>query len=139
MSYPPLVRYGSEDDYRAHYEKVYCGGPIVTFDGIKVRFRKNRFKHSFSETVVAEDDTFSMKRAERIDWIRAALQDSSAELHQGWDKDRKRVDPSRRVAVVQGNYVVVIQMTGGRKADFITAYVAGASTIAKVRGMPEWA
>ncbi len=139
MSYPPLVKYGGEGDYRAHYEKVYCRGPIETFDGIKVRFRKSRFDHCFYDTVVTQDDTFSQKRAERIDWIKAALQDSSADSYQGWDNRRKQVDASRRVTVVQGDYVVVIQMTGARRAHFITAFVADRpSTIGLIKGKPKW-
>jgi hypothetical protein len=67
---------------------------------------------------------FSTKRAERIDWIKAALEDPHSERYEGWDKQRKRYDPSRRVTLVMGNYVVVIALKGQQRADFVTAYVA---------------
>lgn len=141
MIYPPLVEYETTDEYRAHYERIYCGGPITTFDSIEVRFRKNRFKHSFFESSKRdkEKDVFSRQRAERIDWIKAALQDKSAELYVGWDKKHKRYDSKRRVTVIVKNYVVIIQLTGPGKAQFITAYVADSeSTITLIRSSPKW-
>ncbi len=42
----------------------------------------------------------------------------------GWDRKKKRYNKKRRVAIVMGNYVVIIQLTGSRKANFITAYFA---------------
>ena len=62
----------------------------------------------FFESVKTKDDTFSQMRAERIDWIRAALEDPKSERYVGWDKKRKRLDRRRRVTLVMGNYVVVI-------------------------------
>ena len=75
MIYPDLVIYVEESDYRQHFEQVYCNGPIITFDGISVRFQKNlNFSHAFFESVQVKDDTFSARpRAERIDWIKAAF------------------------------------------------------------------
>lgn len=143
--YPPILNHTTEADYRAHFEREYCQKPILTFDGIEVRFRKSKFDHSFFESVKAKDDTFSLQRAKRMDWIKVALQDPHAELYQGWDKNRKRYDGFRRVAVVMGNYVVVIALTGDNKADFITAYVADTSgrgtrpsTIDMIRMSPKW-
>ena len=141
MAYPPLVRYGTVAEYRAHYLRLYCRGPITTFDGIAVRFRKSRFDHCFYESTRRNQikDDFSLQRAERIDWIRAALQDSNAELHIGWDGKKKRYDRSHRVALVAGDYVVIIRLSGSRIAQFVTAYVADSpSTLAKIKGSPKW-
>jgi len=84
-------------------------------------------------------DAFSSQRAERIDWIRAALQDPSAELHVGWDGKKKRYDRSHRMAIVVRDYVVVIRLSGKQTAQFVTAYVADSpSTLAKIKGSPKW-
>ena len=141
MDYPPLVQYDKPEDYRAHFERVYCRKPITTFDGIEVRFRKSRFWHSFYESSKRNKtkDEFSVLRAERIDWIKTALQDPDADLYVGWDSRRKRHDPAHRVAVVVDNYVVVIRLTGQQKAEFVTAYVADSeSTISRIRKSPKW-
>ena len=34
-------------------------------------------------------DTFSIKRSQRIDWIKTALQDPSSEMYVGWDRKKK--------------------------------------------------
>jgi hypothetical protein len=141
VPYPPLVRYETVDDYRLHYETVYCRGPITTFDGIDVRFRKGRFIHCFYESTGRNQikDTFSKKRAERIDWIKVALQDPEGELYVGWDRKRKRFDRSHRVTLVADNYVVVIRLSSSKKAQFVTAYVAdSASTVQKIKRNPKW-
>ena len=141
MAYPPMVQYRTVNEYRAHYERVYCRGPITTFDNIQVRFRKNCFDHCFFESTQRDQtkDQFSTVRAKRIDWIKAALQDRNAELYVGWDKKRKRYDNSHRVTVVARDYVVVIRLTGRGKARFVTAYVAdSASTINRIRSSPKW-
>lgn len=137
LDYPPLVQYSSEQQYRTHFERVYCRGAIATFDGVAVRFRKTQFFHCFFESLVAKDDTFSQKRAERVDWIKATLQDPTAELRVGWDNQKKRPAKDRRVAIVRGNYVVIIRLRG-RKADFVTAFVAEGRSIAKIRTNPLW-
>ena len=141
MAYPPLVYYGTIDEYRAHFECVYCQGPITTFDGITVRFRKSRFEHSFYESTQRNQvkDAFSTLRAERIDWIKAALQDPDAELHVGWDRKKKRNDRSHRVALVVGDYVVVIRLSGNQTSQFVTAYVADTPhTLATIKRSPKW-
>ncbi len=126
MPYSLLVQYGTEAEYRRHFEQVYCKDPIKTFDGIVVRFHKSMFGHSFFESSRRDTnkDTFSIKRAERIDWIKKALQDPKSEKYVGWDRKKKRYNKKRRVTIVMGNYVVIIQLTGSGKADFITAYLA---------------
>lgn len=147
MNYPPLLNCKSIDEYRAHFESTYCKAPISTFDGITVRFRKRDFNHCFFESSHRDSvkDTFSQRRAERLYWIKTALEDPGSERYQGWDKKRKRYDANRRVIVVMGNYVVVIAITGAKTADFKTAFVAETqtstgqfSTIDKIRRSPEW-
>ena len=135
MEYPPLLTCATVDEYRAHFEGAYCRGPIRTFDGIAVRFRKRCFDHAFYESTNRDSnkDTFSQRRAERMDWIKVALEDPQSERYQGWDKRRKRRTPSRRVTLVMGNYVVVIALKNPREAVFITAFVAEMSTVAKIR------
>lgn len=137
MPYPLLVQYQTELEYRRHFERVYCRGLITTFDGIQVRFRRNMFDHCFFESVNTKDDTFSQQRAERIDWIKAVLQDNNAELREGWDNRRKQSAKDRRVAIVVGNYVVIIRIRGN-KADFVTAFIAGGRSIQKIRTNPVW-
>ena len=139
MPYPPLVTYAAEDEYRKHFERVYCRGPVITFDGIPVRFRKQDFNHAFYESIQQNDDTFSIKRAQRIDWIKTALEDSASERYVGWDKKRKRFDRSRRVALVMGNYVVVIAISRKGKGRFITTFVADSEkTLKQIRNSLKW-
>jgi len=144
MSYPGLVRYNTENEYRKHYEAGYCTkkSDIKTFDGIPVYFKKNSFDHAFYESSHRgkTKNTFSRQRAERVDWIATALADASGELYIGWDKKRKRFDKTRRVCIVQRNYVVVIRFNRLRtKAFFVTAFVADTpKTIRKIRRNPKW-
>ena len=139
MSYPPLARYETEAQYRSHFEQVYCLDEIVTFDGIRVRFKKNDFDHAFYESTLAKDDTFSLKRAHRIDWIKAALEDPKSEQYLGWDNKRKRYDRRRRVVLVMGNYVVVIGISSKGKGRFITAFLADSRrTVRMIRQNPKW-
>ena len=148
MAYPPMVRYSSEEEYRRHFERVYCRRPIITFDGIAVRFNKHQFKHCFYESSKRNSvkDRFSTARAERIDWIKAALEDPNSELYVGWDNKKKRYDKKRRVAIVLGDYVVIIQLKNPGYAYFITAFLADTastpkrpSTIDQIRSGPKWA
>lgn len=144
MASPARVFYASDDEYRQHFHRVYCQGPIMTFDGIAVRFRRDDFDHCMYESSRRDGskDRFSKDRSERIDWIKATLESPDAELYQGWDKRRKRCDPDSRVAVVYEEFAVVIHVKrapdGTRTARFITAYLAD-NSIGKIRGMPKWA
>lgn len=139
MTYPPLINYNSEHEYRKHFEKIYCQEPITTFDGIAIRFKKQDFDHAFYESVASKDDTFSWQRAERIDWIKAALEDPNSSRFIGWDNSKKRYDIKRRVALVNGNYVVVIAITGRDKGRFITAYIADTGrTLQMIQQSPPW-
>lgn len=148
MSYPVFINFTSEAECRTHFERVYCQRAIATFDGIMVRFRKSNFEHCFFESSKRNGikDRFSAPRAERIDWIKATLEDPNSELYEGWDSGKKRYDRKRRAAIVMGNYVVIIAFTGQGKADFVTAYVADTqptpsrpvTTIDKIRSGPKW-
>ncbi len=139
MPYPPLVTYNTEQEYRLHFEKKYCKGPVITFDEIFVRFKKQDFDHAFFESVGKKDDTFSHTRAKRIDWIKAALEDPASELYVGWNNKKKRHDRGRRVAVVMSNYVVVISISKKFKGRFITAFLADSGrTLRMIRGNPKW-
>ena len=146
MEYPPLVKYDSAAKYRQHFENIYCRKPVVTFDGIQVRFRKRDFNHCFFDSIKSKDDTFSQLRAERIDWIKTTLEDPSSELHVGWDKRKKKYDSRRRVAIVMKNYVVVIAMKKSLSADFRTTYLADTeplkgqnfSTLELIKLGPKW-
>jgi len=148
VPYPPLLSLAGEAQYRAHFETVYCRGPITTFDGIRVRFRKCDFDHCCFESSHRDrrKDMFSRSRAERLDWIGAALRDPNAELFIGWDRDRKRYNPNRRVAVVMHNYIVIIAITAPNRARFVTAYLADAqpqkpgrpSSLDLIRSSPKW-
>jgi len=147
VAYPPFVKYQKTEKYRAHFEALYCCGPIETFDGISVRFRKSDFDHAFYESSRRDGhkDEFSTIRAERIDWIKVALQDPESELYEGWDNKKKRHDKNRRVAIVMYNYVVIIALTGEGRAVFKTAYVDRSirapgqlTTIDKIRSGPKW-
>jgi len=141
LAYPPLVYYETVREYCLHYEHIYCTICVKTFDGISVRFRKKYFNHCFYESTMRNQvkDAFSTERAERIDWIKAALEDPKAGLHVGWDKKKKRYDKSHRVALANGNYVVVIRLKPDKSAYFVTAYVADTmSTLKKIKGSPKW-
>lgn len=140
MAYPPLVKHATEAEYRAHFERVYCQGPLPTFDGIQVRFRKRDFDHCFFESVKKKDDTFSPRRAERVEWIKAALEDPNADLRVGWDNTRKMLATDRRVAIVMHDYLVVIRLTDhdAKQAEFVTAFVASGRAIQQARRNPPW-
>lgn len=139
---PSLVLLSSVAEYREYYERHYCRSQTFAFDGLRVFFPKQQFDDAFFESAsrkARDKSVFSWHRAQRIAWIASALQDSSAELYAGWDRERKRLDPKRRVSLVYGNYVVVLQLHGKRQsATFITAYVADAPTIEKIRSGPKW-
>lgn len=141
MPYPDLVNYETEQNYREHFERVYCRGALTCFDGVSVRFYKGDFDHCFFESSQRNGvkDTFSILRSERIDWIKAALQDGQADLFIGYDNKRRRLAHDRRVALVMGNYVVIIRFTGTAQARFVTAYVADSHrTLQKIRSGTRW-
>lgn len=140
---PPLLRLHDQAAYRAHYEQTLCRGGIVTHDGIPVFFRREAFDHAFfeSSSMRGEKDVFSLPRAERIDWIAAALADPDVQRLQGWLNREHRHDPTRRVTVIMGDFVVIIALRkrrdGRLKANFITCYKAD-NSIGKILGAPLW-
>lgn len=142
MSYSNFVIYNTIEEYEDHYKEKYCMKPIKTFDNFFVYFYEDRFDHAFYESsdYRGSDDVFSNKRAERIDWIEKVLQDPNAELYMGYDKKRKVQDNKRRVSIInEDNYVVVIQLTRGNRAKFITAFVADSPHTARnIRSGPKW-
>ena len=140
---PPLKKFKNEDECRKYYEDVYCTTPVTTFDNIKVHFYPEKFEDAFfeSKNYQKRDKTiFSIKRAERIDWIKSVLEDPKAELYKGWDRDKKKPRKDRRVAVVSPeNYIVIITILSNNKAKFITAYPAlGLRTILKIKTSEKW-
>ncbi len=141
MIYPPLLTLPTENEYRFLFETTYCKNILCTFDGIRVRFRKHLFNHCFYESSRHNDikDCFSRPRAERIEWIRIALQDSNSDLYVGWDKKRRIYDRSRRVAIVMNDYAVVIRFTNGINAEFVTAYLVDTPTsLNKIKTSPRY-
>jgi hypothetical protein len=143
MGLPPLLNYDTVAEYRAHYERVYCRGTILTFDGIRVYFSPGKLGHMFYESTVRDGrkDVFSAVRAERIDWIKATLEHPDAALFEGWNKDARQYDASRRVAVVYEDFVTVVSMSlkldGSLKANFVTCFQAE-NSIGKIRTSPTW-
>jgi len=139
---PQLIHYATEVEYRQHYETNYCRKVIYAFGGMRVFFPKKQFDDAFYESAnrrARDKSMFSLQRAERIDWIRAALQDRTADIFAGWDRNKKGVNRRRRVTIAFGDYVVILQVNPKRSsATFVTAYVASPATIQKIRGGPRW-
>ena len=83
---------------------------------------------------------FSIKRAERIDWIEYVLKSEEAELYVGWNRDKKEYRKDRRIAIISPeNYVVIITLLKDNNAKFITAYLADSPNTAKlIRKNPKW-
>ena len=139
MPYKKLRGKG-EQEYRDIFDETYCKSPIITFDGISVKFFSNMFDHAFHESAdkrQGDKSLFSYNRAEKIMWIKETLEDPTAILKQGWMRGTKSYTSSRRVAIVKNNYVVVIVLFGVRRARFITAYEAYGS-IDKILNSPDW-
>ena len=143
MRLPDLLICEDEREYLAYYRQEYCRKGVVTFDGIHVYFREDRFFHAFYESSNRDGrkDRFSKIRAQRMRWIRATLENAASCLFQGWDNKRKRYDPGRRVCVVYEEFVVILEMrlkkNGTLKAAFITCYQAD-NSIEKIRNSPKW-
>jgi len=140
---PPLLKLEGEDAYRQHFVRTLCRAQIETHDGIRVYFSANAFEHAFFESSDRRgaDDVFSLNRAERMDWIAAALADPNALCCQGWDKNRQCYTPKRRLTVVVQDFVIVLQLStkrdGTLKANFVTCFKAENSII-KIRQSPRW-
>lgn len=70
-------------------------------------------------------------------WIKDVLADPDAEMFDGYESKTRKYNPNKRISVVKGNYVVVIEMQKSGHATFITAYVAD-NSIEKIRQSPKW-
>jgi len=106
---------------------------------MKVIFPKGRFEHLFYESskkLRDHKDTFARDRAERIDWIAAALQDKDAEIFYGWNRMEKRIDPAFLVFVVQFNYIVVVKKRNWRSGRIATAYLAKPYVLQMIESKP---
>lgn len=131
----------TEEEFREMWRSNYCRQVIHTFDGIRVRFYDSHFDHAFYESSdrrQANKDVLSPRRLSRILWIKDALEDPEAEIHVGYLSKSHSQSGKRRVTLVKGNYVVVIQLYKEKEANFITAFVGDEETIKKVKSDPLW-
>lgn len=141
MALPPLLSLPNEAAYRRYFNQNYVRGPaVVTFDGIRVRFFSKMFAHAFfrdSSRTAHDKANFDRARAERMNWIRAVLEDSSVELYR---RDMK--GKIRRIALAFAQrYVVIIQISprDAHLARFITAYIVDSDrALRKMRSNPVW-
>lgn len=144
MSLPALKDFSSETECKQYYIENYCHADIKTFDGIVVKFYEETFEHAFytrtKKSWRAPKDHFSTERGERIDWIRAVLEDPSIIPRKGYDKARRTYDNSRRVTFLSpNNYVVVIFINNIGEGKFVTAYVVdNEDTAQKLSSSPLW-
>jgi hypothetical protein len=145
MAYKKIKSYQlTEEQMRQIWADEYCdkAKPIITFDDILVSFYPNMFNHCFYESAnrqAKDKSLISLNRLEKILWIKDTLQDPTALLKQGWDKDEKKYVNDRRVAFVKNNYIVIIRFTGTKKASFVTAYeLQEDDNIAKIKTSPQW-
>ncbi len=144
MDLPPLLVCGSVAEYKRHYEQRYQRADICTFDGIRVHFKPQKFGHAFYENSQHRQgpkDVFSPERAQRMDWIKATLENPNARLYMGWNKEDKCYEEDRRVSVVYQSFVVVIELSknnkGVLKGNFVTCYVADRN-IGQIEKSPIW-
>ena len=140
--YPGLVKLPSEDEYEKYFIENYCRKAIKTFDGVRVYFPRHSFKHAFyksSSRRVQDKKIFDTERAERLDWIAVALNDCKAGLYFGWDNFKKKSDYKRRVAIVQKDYVIIVQFKKDcSSATFITAFIADSKTLLQISLGEKW-
>ena len=140
MTYKKIKAYDfPEDELRKIWRQEYCEQEIHTFDSVLVKFYEDMFDHVFYESVDrrrGDKSVLSLNRLEKIYWIKDTLQDPEAILKKGWDSKRKEYFSNRRVAIVKGNYVVVIVFVGMLKANFVTAYEK--NNISKIIDAPDF-
>lgn len=126
MAYKKIKPYLlTEAELRKMWEDEYCQSEIETFDGVMVKFYADMFDHIFYESfdrIEKDKSILSLNRLEKMLWIKDVLQDGSAILKKGWNAKEKEYYKDRRVAIVKGNYVVVIRFTAKLKAKLVTAY-----------------
>jgi hypothetical protein len=115
----------TEEELRQLWKTEYCISEILTFDNIKVKFYEDMFDHVFFESadrIEKDKSILSYNRLEKMLWIKDVLMDATAILKMGWNTTGKEYFKDRRLAIVKGNYVVIIRFTGLLKAKLVTAY-----------------
>lgn len=143
MALPPLLFCESEAEYQEEYERTYCRGAVFTFDGIRVYFSPDKFRHAFYECSKRDGvkDCFSPMRAQRMGWIGETLLCPEARLYMGWDKVKRRYDAACRVCLVYEDFIVIVRLhlmkLGGLKGEFVTCYQAD-NSIEKIVRSPIW-
>ncbi len=142
MAYSALLVLSDEAEYLSHFKKDYCDkGSVTTPGGLVVKFRERHFKHAFYEAagrVTGDKSVFSITRTQRMNWVAEALKDPTADVYQGYDNQKKCPSPNRRVSISNGNYVVVSEVEKNGEATFVTAFVANAGALTKIRTNPKW-
>jgi len=146
MTYKKIKSHSmSEAVLRQLWVDTYCDptSPIFTFDKMRVQFFPEMFNHAFYESVdrrAKDKSELSLNRCEKMLWIKDTLEDADAILKKGWDSKTKSYDGSRRVAVVKGNFVVVLIIFSTTVARFVTAYqIDDDNNLQKLLAGPDWA
>ena len=114
-----------EIEMRKIWKDEYCLSEIETFDGVKIKFYEDEFDHCFFESYNRKEkdkSILSLNRLEKMLWIKETLRDGTAILKKGWDSKAKEYFKDRRVAIVKGNYILIIRFTGLLKARLVSAY-----------------
>ena len=140
-----IARNYSEEQLRELWRTEYCQQEIYTFDNIRVKFFDSNFDHAFYESSSRKQssnkqkykDVLSARRVSRMLWIKDVLADPTADLRVGYNNKKHALNPKKRVAISKGDYVVIIEMTGEKKAAFVTAFVAD-NSIGKIKQSPKW-
>lgn len=126
MAYKKIKSYQfTEIELRKIWLEEYCQNEIITFDGVKVKFYEDMFDHVFFESrdrIEKDKSILSLNRLEKIYWIKEVLLDKNAILKKGWNSKSKTFFEDRRVAIVKGNYIVIIRFIGLLRAKLVTAY-----------------
>lgn len=126
MNYKKIEPYKfTEPELKKIWKEEYCKQEIKTFDNVLVEFYEDMFEHVFYESTDRkrkDKSILSLNRLEKIYWIKETLLDKNATLKKGWDSKEKRYFENRRVAIVKGNYIVIIRFYAYLKAKFVTAY-----------------
>jgi len=140
MRYKTFLQLRDEQEYRDHFKQHYVlSSPILTFDSIAVSFKlTHHIEILRKEPAPGQLRAFCPQRAERLDWIKAGLQDPNANLYFGYDRKRKTVDYNRRVAIVAANYAIIIRMTAQKTAEFVTAYIMDERSLKLATRHPDW-
>ena len=126
MAYKKIKSYQfTEIELRKIWLEEDCQNEIITFDGVKVKFYEDMFDHVFFESrdrIEKDKSILSLNRLEKIYWIKEVLLDKNAILKKGWNSKSKTFFEDRRVAIVKGNYIVIIRFIGLLRAKLVTAY-----------------